>query len=350
MNPQEKLDHIKEVNRIRQQRFYANNRAKIAEKRKEIRDEEFSNREPIEPSTSTLKNNTFIINKLAKNLTENGSAVMSVRKYKNDISTVMNLTDCNELKKCLKYPVDIIESIENGYQINNGIHYSINSKKGFIQSILISITSLKIKLSKKTMNIYQDYFDKLKIMSNNENQNKQQETVISFDSYIDLVKEKFGNLSKEFVLASLYNEATLRDNFNNLIIVKTLKETNDTNNNYIVIGSGVAKLIINNYKTSESYGKIKINLSNELTKIIKSYMKFNNIDIGNSLFGVYKSLSSLVSSINKSVGINGSISMLRHMKVTDLISKESDPVKRIELAKKMGHSPVTQLAYLKTKL
>ena len=63
MNPQEKLDHIKEVNRIRQQRFYANNRAKIAEKRKEIRDEEFSNREPIEPSTSTLKNNTFIINK-----------------------------------------------------------------------------------------------------------------------------------------------------------------------------------------------------------------------------------------------------------------------------------------------
>ena len=81
-------------------------------------------------------------------------------------------------------------------------------------------------------------FDEYKYISNENTQKKQQEeTVMSFSDYIDKVKETFGVNSKMFLLANLYKEIPIRDDFI-LKIVDTIKKAEtdaEEDVNYIVI-------------------------------------------------------------------------------------------------------------------
>ena len=54
----------------------------------------------------------------------------------------------------------------------SGESYSINSKKGLIESIVFVITKLNIKLPEKIRQKYTDYFNVLKIKSNEQTENK----------------------------------------------------------------------------------------------------------------------------------------------------------------------------------
>jgi len=70
------------------------------------------------------------------------------------------------------------------------------------------------------------------------------------------------------------------------------------------------------------------------------------LNYGDTLFGL-SSLSGFIGRMNKAIGIAGSINTLRHMKVSELLNGVNDTTERIKLAKAMGHSPITQLKYLR---
>jgi hypothetical protein len=347
MTDAEKYFHQKELNRLRQKKYYDANKASLLNKRKESRSERVSPDE-IEPTTSTLPSNSTIVDKM-KNALEGKSSEKSIKKYVDDIQTFMNITDCNELEKCLKYPKKILKLLDESTKKNSSDPYALNSRKGFIQAVLVAITNLKMKIPKKTVDIYKDYFEKLKIESINENTQKQQnEKVEDFTTYLQTVRNKFGESSKQYLLAKLYDEATLRDDYHDLRVVKNIGDVKDNTTNYIVVPlSSNATLFIQSYKTGKKYGTIRISLSTELSKMIRSYSKTNKIAYGSALFGTSARLSDYVSRMNKAVGIKGSISELRHMKISKLVDNETDSSKRIALSKQMGHSPIVQLQYLR---
>ena len=172
-----------------------------------------------------------------------------------------------------------------------------------------------------------------------------------FQDYINLVKEKFGEKSKMYMIAKLYNELTLRDDFT-LKIVNSGRDLS-TDLNYVVIPQrrGIRlntklRIIINHYKTSEKYGQIDAELSVALSNLIREYATQNNLKEGDFLFGE-KELSNYVSSHNKQMGVKGSITLFRQMKISDEVNKQTDAKKRVDLADKLKHSPVVQLRYLR---
>jgi hypothetical protein len=75
-------------------------------------------------------------------------------------------------------------------------------------------------------------------------------------------------------------------------------------------------------------------------------MRKENIKLGEYLFGP-KKLSGFVSKINKTVGIKGSINELRHIKISDSVRNLASAEERFRLSEEMGHTPVTQQAYVR---
>jgi len=291
----------------------------------------------ILPSTNdlTISKNDILLDKL-NNLELN---THTKKKYVGDLKRVINLVN-NE---------DIIPHIRNMNilkLIKEDTKYSNNTKLGLVQILLFMITQFKLKINKKAITETKKYFELLKSNINiehNQKINDDNNSIISFSSYIDKVKTTFGEKSKMYVLTKLYYEATLRDDFILKIVDKTPK---DTNENFIVNTKTNMTLIINTYKTQNRYGQIKLKLTKSLSNLIKEYMTLNNLKIGDYLFGE-TNLSNYVNYNNDKIGVEGGISNFRKMKISEELNKNISEEERISLAEKMKHSPLIQLAYLR---
>jgi hypothetical protein len=79
---------------------------------------------------------------------------------------------------------------------------------------------------------------------------------------------------------------------------------------------------------------------------MRDHAKNNNIGIGNYLFGNEK-LSSYVTHNNNKLGVEKGFSTYRHMKISEELDKVKSIPERQQLASVMGHSPMTQLKYVR---
>jgi hypothetical protein len=228
--------------------------------------------------------------------------------------------------------------------MNNGNSYSNNTKKGLYQTILFIVDRFNLKINKQP---YKLKFEEAKIQSMEDNDKKvYEEPVMKFSQFIDKVKREFGEKSKMYAIVKLYDEVPVRDDFQ-LKVVDKVADTKDTNFNYILTyPSKNSKVILNNFKTKEMYGAIKESISKETTKLLRDYMKNNNIKVGDYLFGSDK-LSSFITANNNKLGVNKGFSTYRHMKISEELGKVKSIPERQALASVMGHSPMTQLKYIR---
>ena len=171
------------------------------------------------------------------------------------------------------------------------------------------------------------------------------ESVISFPEYLRKIKEKFGDNSKQYLLAKMYETACVRDDYGGMVIVESLTEANDNEINYLVINSSNdAYFIFHQFKTSRKYGTVEVELPDELIILLKNFIAKNKLT--NLLFKP-NGLSEYVSSMNKKVGVMGGGSRaLRHIMISTILANENvSDLERIELSTIMGHSPNVQYAY-----
>lgn len=235
--------------------------------------------------------------------------------------------------------------------IKGASEFSVNTIKLIYQTLLKVIDLLDLKIDKKP---YIEQFDLLKIKSTDENKTKQETMVLpTFDKYIKDVQQKFGIESKMYLLAMLYDNMTLRDDYGDLIIVDDIKKiTPDVDKNYIFVPTdkkGLCILRINSYKTDKKYGIIHKTLSSPVSLLIKQFIKNNNLNYGDALFG--KNVGNYISNKNKEINPNyEGVSWLRHIKVSDLLNKNNvSPEERLALAREMMHSPNVQANYERNK-
>lgn len=228
---------------------------------------------------------------------------------------------------------------------------SVNTIKLIYQAILKIIDLLDLKIDKKP---YVEQFELLKIKSTDENKVKQETMELpSFDKYIKEVQQRFGIDSKMYLLAMLYDNMTIRDDYSNLIIVNDVKKiTPDADKNYIFVPENKKELCIlriNSYKTDKKYGIIHKTLSMPVTLLVKRYMANNNINYGDVLFA--KEVGHYISLKNKDINPEyGGINFLRHIKVSELLNKKGvSPEERLALSKEMMHSPNVQANYERNK-
>jgi hypothetical protein len=222
----------------------------------------------------------------------------------------------------------------------------VNTRKELFQMILYLIDKLKLPISLKIKRQFIQQFEIYKISSNDYSTEKQETAPIySFKEYLEKVKDEYGVISKFYVLSKLYSEVTLRDDFI-LKIVPSIQETNEEENFIIVPLKDKLTIIINNYKTFEKYGQIKVKLSTSLSNLIRDYMSNEKLGNNDYLFG-NKNLSTYVSKMNKTIGVNAGINEYRHMSVTDLLNTQPSAEERQKLSQLMKHSPITQIKYIR---
>jgi integrase len=166
------------------------------------------------------------------------------------------------------------------------------------------------------------------------------------------VLDKYGNDSMEYLIISLYDENTLRDDYHELLIIQSEREINpDVKANYLINPRGKTiqcKIVIQNYKIAKKNGEFRATLSKSLTKLIRAYIE--KYELTDKLFPNYykKGLSSVVSGMSKQQGIlkSGGTNYLRHSKVSTLLnSMNVSPEERARLSTSMTHSVNIQAEY-----
>jgi hypothetical protein len=270
-----------------------------------------------------------------------------------DTTKEIYIKNMKRINKLLQYDnyMDLENTDTTIKIINEATQFSVNTIKLIYQTILKVIDLLDLKVAKKP---YIEQFELLKIKSTDENKVKQETMELpSFDKYLKEVQSRFGIDSKMYLLAMLYDNMTIRDDYGNLIIVNDVKKiTPDADKNYIFVPENKKELCIlriNSYKTDKKYGIIHKTLSMPVTLLIKRYMTNNNINYGDVLFA--KEVGHYISLKNKDINPEyGGISWLRHIKVSDLLNQKNvTPEERLALSKEMLHSPNVQANYERNK-
>jgi len=266
----------------------------------------------------------------------------TLKKYKEDTKRLFKLTKCENVVECLKDPKEISKIIDDS-------SYAINTKKSLYQSVVFLIDNLKLPYSVATFNDYKKHFELYKGKSSKEGIEKTFDSVLTFPEYLKLVTEKWGENSKMYLLGRLYDQVTMRDDYQ-LMIVSKMADVTDNKNYLVVPKTGQLKVVMNIFKTSNKYQIEPIKLDETLSKLLREYIKKNNLKQGDYLFGE-KKLTSYISNNNQLIGVKGGINNYRHMKATEILNDpELTEEKRIELAFQMGHSPISQLKYVRNKI
>jgi hypothetical protein len=358
MNAEELLEHKREIDRQRQAKFYENKKDEINERKRiayQARKDEINAQRQLkyaekkaneEPSDIIVSKNGKALNlvsadnvnmKFINYLQHANYSEHTKLRYVGDMKRIIQLIGEREL-------LPLIKSGELQILIQNST-YSKSTQLGMATTILTALTGLKIKLTKRVYANYQNFVELLKQHVNNELVDKQDtEIVMKFGDYINQIKTKFGETSKIYLIALLYNELTLRDDFQLQIVDKLPKVLE---HNYIVLNNTRLRVVITKYKTEKKYGVISELLSQSLSTKLKKYIHTTGLVVGDYLFG-NEPLSNFILYNNKQIGVNGGVSLFRHMKITELsndanISQED----MIKLASKMKHSPLIQLQYLR---
>ena len=339
------MDKIREQTKLRQRKFYEKNKSSILQKRKENRI--VKKEVVIEEVIVREKIDLDIVVSRIENILQNGNEI-SMKTHIQRMKIIQKLTDFNDLEQDLTNYEKMIDCIENGTYGKNNKLYKNNSKKNLMESLLYCLDNIDIQLDIDIRTKYQDYYDKLKIISNdqlNVSKTSQLNEIMHFEDYRNKILERFGKESKEFLLVKLYETACARDDFN-LYIVKSIEETKqDKTKNYLVMMNEYYVICIQNYKTSKEKEGIYVNVPDDVKELINNYINKNNVT--DRLFSNKSGLhSQFIGKMNRKIGIVGSINWIRHSVISsELGNLDITAEERLALAKKCFHSPITSLNY-----
>jgi hypothetical protein len=124
--------------------------------------------------------------------------------------------------------------------------------------------------------------------------------------------------------------------------------------NYLIVDEKTNmpdKIVLYKYKTFKTFGRYEMKLPDELKHVLQSYINFENLQEGDTVFGTkkegkpYKQFKVLNEALHKATGLDITVNLLRHAKISDFLSTRKSLKQKKELAKQMGHSVDEQARY-----
>ena len=256
------------------------------------------------------------------------------------LQSAFKILDTDNFEKTLQNADNVITKFRD-------CDINANSKKAYYQAVLIGRTDNNIEIPPDQLKKYLIYFEELKLDGYEISKLKRETEVIpEFKTLLELIKTKFGNHSREYLLISIYSEITARDDFH-LKLVRSVKETTDETINFLVMPLNIkqnCKIILNKFKTmGDKHPTVNFELSPDLSIGLRIYKNTANLDYCDFMFNKHN--GELINRIFKSVGLVGNINTLRQMKAS-LSNGLSNQI-RAEIAHDMLHSTNAQTQYLR---
>ena len=296
---------------------------------------------------------------------------LSIKTYANAVNKVMELIGSNALSDLVTRADDVIKTLKEKYEKPNTIKTKVASVVVLLKSLTPPTKGKAKKLFDDAMSMYGKVIESLtgdikKDLSDGEKSEKMKTNWMTKEEGDDL-KQKLRSLVPEetksskdltnfrnYVLYILYEDLPTRNDLADSKIVfstpSKIKELSDEWN-YIVLDkrNKKVKYLLNNYKTSKSYGQKLLPLDDSLYSVLVSYK--NAVDKYNGGGGwaflnnnateklsrnrlgvVYKNLGD---HIGKKLGTT----LNRHLAVSRVVPLD----KMKELSNKMGHDVSEQV-------
>ena len=245
-------------------------------------------------------------------------------------------------------------------------NYSENTEKAILNSIVVAIQAMgkyQDKLDeyvKRRDELNKKYFDS---KSTNLKNDKEEKNMVSTEDILKLLDELNKNivdkklrtkknltpdekeLLTEYLVIKFYSEYPLRNDLAQLHVANS-KTKLDADKNYLIMMNKGARLVLNNFKTNKKYGSKTINLSNDMFKLLRNYLKRNEDDqyLLYNKNGTVMSKNQLsfflIKTFEKYLGKRIGTQMLRKI---FLSSKYGDTLSQMKAdSDMMGHSVATQ--------
>jgi hypothetical protein len=293
-------------------------------------------------------------------------SLLSIKTYTSCILKILELTKSKDLNLLYDDPKKVISTIDENYK-------SPNTKKTKIASVVVFLKVLEDGKEKSKVNKSLEEYSKaidrysneiksnlssnMKTKEESENWTNEKDVVDIKQKLFDLIPKQIKTLNdyikfRNYIIYIIYQEIPSRSDIADSKILYVTKKPLSDEFNYILLDKKKKTIsyVLNNYKTSSTYGSKNIELNKDLYDILDKYKKevdkFNNEnwfllnDSGdkltrNRLGVVYSKLANGVG-IDKKLGI----SLNRHIHISNLI-----PIDKMkELANKMGNSVGEQVA------
>ena len=286
-------------------------------------------------------------------------AYMIILRKLNDNKDIENLDFLKNTKRVLHFISDL----------------AITTQRNYLAAILVALPVLKEET--KLLEFYKEQLEVLNVEYNSfigsheksELQKLNWMTLKNlrkiYESYRkEIRKEKYNKketlTSKEskflnnYLVVSLYVlMPPIRLDFAPMSIIKSSKDDDDKTNFLVNSSRNKKSFIINEYKSSKTYGKQVIQIPKELNTVLNLYLKFHKNTDSFLLNTRGKPLTSnaLSKLITQAFGryTNNiiTLNLLRHIYITEKVqlTKDQDNTK---IASAMQHSPATQQTYIKT--
>ena len=277
---------------------------------------------------------------------------------KSSMSTVFRITASKNLVKTLGNFAKFKKTLDTATLKGSDKPMALNTKKTVVESLVWTIDHLNLGLTAALKQPYVDLMEAYKLDSKSATKARQanpEYDVMAYTEFLAKVKGEFGGDSKQFVLASIYKECTMRDNFYNLVLVENDRGVLNDTDNYLIMpraAKGAVTVVINSYKTEKKYGVIRVKLSAGLSKLLREYVAKKGTTAGSRIFPENKTgLSAYISTFVKKIapGAKGGIDWIRQSVISEQMNKAGglSAEARVALAKSCAHSPNAQLAYVR---
>lgn len=324
MSHQDINDKKKQQDRERQQRFYNANKERVNANRKIKRD---SIEKPIiEDSiqnTTTVQGNLFDENNIINTINSLPMNEYTRKRKIANVKLIFTAYPSNDLRQSLNNFDEMKYKIENLKTVRNPeLTYIYETLKNVIQTILWCIVNLKIPVNNDVIKKYEGLVDILKMKSlhsKTQQQNDDKHSVLKYSVYLDKIRNTFGEKSKQYLIASIYNAITMRDDLASVNIVGAMNEINDINNYIVIPNIGNIVFVLQAYKTQNKYGRQIIELPTSLTTLIREYVITKKLTTRLFPTNYENGLTQYIHKMNEKIGVNGSINEIRRMKITDFL-------------------------------
>jgi hypothetical protein len=288
---------------------------------------------------------------------------ISIKNYIAKLNTLSRLVDNKDYEdhKFLLDPEKVIDLIK---------HSNLRSKKDYVTPIIKVLENEKVDadIIKKYKNNLSDHKveedkergenklrkekDKDNVMSVSEINKKIDEYKIDKDGKIDPNRLVY----KLIVCFYFRSNVVLRNDLPLFKIATSKKKDYNEKYNYIVFkGNEPDKIIMNQYKTSPTYGKQTFDITSDLKELLKIYCKIFKKEAGDYLFSNGKdkeiNKSTFLRYIEKSMvevlGKPLNIDLIRSILISDFYSKPRSINEKKEFSNKFLHSSKVAEEYVK---